>query len=295
MLAEAGFDDLLVANEVVSPAALGELVRAAALARVEVAVDAAEQVDRLESAAARAGVRVGVVIDVDVGQRRCGVAPGSPDVLALAHLVERAGSLHLRGIMGYDGHAQHDDLAARRRSTAHTAQVLAGERERLERAGHTIAVVTGGGTGTLAAAAAAGVLTEVQAGSYVLLDADYEPLVGFEPAVTCMATVISRRTPRDAVLDAGLKALAGAEFGLPVPRLPGVRALSLSDEHLTVATDEDVDLHLGDLVGLLPRHLDPTMDLHDLVVAQHPDGRLEPWPVAARSSLTRRVERQAAH
>ena len=109
-----------------------------------------------------------------------------------------------------------------------------------------------------------------------------------------MATVISRRTPRDAVLDAGLKALAGAELGLPVPRLPGVRALSLSDEHLTVATDEDVDLRLGDLVGLLPRHLDPTMDLHDVVVAQHPDGRLEPWPVAARSSLARRVERQAA-
>lgn len=290
VLAEAGVADILVANEVVHEAALRELVRAAALTRVEVAADHPEQVERLDATAAAAGVRVGIVLDVDVGQRRCGMTPATDAIPALAALVGQAPALDLRGLMGYDGHVQHDDAHARRRSTEHTAQVLAAERERLERAGHRIAVVTGGGTGTLEHAAQAGVLTEVQAGSYVLMDAEYDPLVGFEPAVTCVATVVSRRSPAEAVLDCGLKALSG-DAGLPVALTHGVTAVAASDEHLTVRVDAGVALEVGDPVAVLPRHLDPTMDLHDLVVARHDDGRLEAWPVAGRSSDRRRHER----
>ena len=123
--------------------------------------------------------------------------------------------------------------------------------------------------------------TEAQAGSYVLLDAAYDRMqLSFEPALFCVTTVISRPEPGRAVLDAGSKALA-TDQGLPVPVLPGLRVLGLSDEHACLAVLPGVSLTVGDKVFLIPSHVDPTVNLHDALYV-YDGARLARWPVDGR-------------
>ncbi len=268
LLAQAGIGDLLVANEVVAPAAVAELAEAAALVDVLVAVDSPLGLERSSGR---------VVVDIDVGQGRCGLAPGDPQVVALA----RAAGDRFAGLMGYDGHAQHADAPGRAESSGRAAALLAAERDRLAAEGIGCDIVSGAGSGTLADAARAGVLTEAQPGSYVLGDADYGRLgLGFSQAVWCAATVISRRGDV-AVLDAGLKQLS-AESGLP--QVEGAEVVGIADEHLTLRVDGG--FMLGEVVRVVPSHLDPTMNLHDAVIC---DGEL--WPVEGRLSLRERWTR----
>lgn len=269
VLARAGVDDILVANEVIDPVAADELRIAASLARVTVAVDSERGLELAGDAR--------VLIDVEVGQGRCGLAPGDPRIVALA----RAAGPRFGGLMGYDGHAQHDDAAGRAASSERVAALLAAERARLEAAGLAVGIVSGAGTGTLAAAARHGVLTEAQAGSYVLLDTEYGDLgLGFANAVVCVTTVISRRGAT-AVLNAGLKQLS-AESGLPRALRDDARVVGIADEHLTLALSDGCPLGVGDRVDVLPRHLDPTLAMHDALFA-----RGSPWPVSRASVGTR--------
>jgi D-serine deaminase-like pyridoxal phosphate-dependent protein len=279
VLAEAGFAGILVANEVVHPAALGDLAAAARRVEVSACADAPVHVERLGAVAAEHGVALGVLLDVDVGQHRCGLAPGSPELLAIAAQVGRTPGLRLEGLMGYDGHAQHRPTAAARSAAAQaTAAILAAERDRLTAAGHRVPVVSGGGTGTLQGSVAAGVLTEVQAGSYALMDVEYGAVgAPFERAVVCVATVISRHGAR-AVADAGLKALS-CEHGLPVAEADGVEVVAMADEHATLAVTGAGGPAVGDAVALVPHHLDPTVNLHAALHARHPDGAIERWAV----------------
>ena len=271
VLARAGIGDLLVANEVIDPVAVGELAEAAALVDVLVAVDSAAGLER-----ARRGARA---VDIDVGQGRCGLAPGDPLVVELA----RAAGERFAGLMGYDGHAQHLDAAERAASSAHVASVLAAERARLEAAGIAVEIVSGAGSGTLADAARAGVLTEAQPGSYVLGDADYGRLgLGFAQAVWCVATVVSRRGDT-AVLNAGLKHLS-AESGLPA--VEGAEVVGIADEHLTLRVRGTGFAHRSTASASCPSHLDPTMNLHDAVVCGD-----ELWPVEGRASVRERWTR----
>ena len=271
VLARAGIGDLLVANEVIDPVAVAELAEAAALADVLVAIDSPAGLRALDGIAAR------VLVDVDVGQGRCGVAPGDPAVVALA----RAAGDRFAGLMGYDGHAQHADAGARTASTVAVAALLAAERARLEAEGIAVGIVSGAGSGTLADAAGAGVLTEAQPGSYVLGDADYGRLgLGFAQAVWCEATVISRRGDV-AVLNAGLKHLS-AESGLP--RVAGAEVVGIADEHLTLTVAGG--FAIGSTARVVPSHLDPTMNLHDAVVCGD-----ELWPVEGRASVSERWAR----
>ncbi len=276
VLARAGIGDLLVANEVIDEVAAAELAEAAALVDVLVAVDS---VQGLERASGR------VLVDIDVGQGRCGLAPGDPQVVALA----RAAGDRFGGLMGYDGHAQHAGAAARAESSARVAAVLAAERDRLRAEGLAVPIVSGAGSGTLADAARAGVLTEAQPGSYVLGDGDYGRLgLGFAQAVWCVATVISRRGDT-AVLNAGLKHLS-AESGLPA--VAGATVVGIADEHLTLrlrGQSPESQFALGATVRIVPSHLDPTLNLHDAAVCGD-----ELWPIDGRASVRERWSRVSA-
>ncbi len=271
VLARAGIGDLLVANEVLAPVAVGELAEAAALVDVLVAVDSEEGLRALD------GIDARVLVDVDVGQGRCGLAPGDPRVVELA----KAAGARFAGLMGYDGHAQHADAGERTASSVEVAALLDAERGRLEAAGIPVPIVSGAGSGTLADAARCGVLTETQPGSYVLGDADYGRLdLGFAQAVWCVATVVSRRADT-AVLDAGLKHLS-AESGLPA--VEGAEVVGIADEHLTLRVRDG--FMIGSTVRVVPSHLDPTLNLHDAVVCA---GDL--WPVEGRASVSERWTR----
>jgi D-serine deaminase-like pyridoxal phosphate-dependent protein len=287
-LAEAGFADILIANQVVDGLGLSLLCQAATKARLSVAVDDVVQVDRLDQAALASGVEIGVLIEIDVGLRRSGLEPESTELPTIAREIDRASSLRLLGFQGYEGHAvMEPKRSVRKTLVVRAAHVLERERERLTRLGFDCEVVSGGGTGTLDLAADVGVLQEVQAGSYVLMDARYAELdIPFVPALYCCATVLSRHGTR-VVLNAGLKSLS-AEHGAPA--VPGMEVLELSDEHVSAELLPGVDVSVGDQVLLIPNHIDPTINLHDVLFVLGENGEMEEWPVDGRRAFLHRYE-----
>jgi D-serine deaminase-like pyridoxal phosphate-dependent protein len=282
VLARSGFADILIANQVVDPTALDEAAEAASQARLTVVVDHEAQIDMLARAADRHHVPIGVLIELDVGAGRCGLPLGDASLVPLAERITEHGSLSFRGLQAYEGHAVHRDSREVRATLVRQAAFqIEHEQARLAAAGFSCPVVSGGGTGTYDLAAQAGTLTEVQAGSYVLMDGRYGTLdLPFEPALYCVATVISRRHSR-AVLNVGLKELT-VEYGMPVMQTPGARVTALSDEHAQVCLTAGHDaLDIGDKVLLIPAHVDPAVNLHDRLFAWTGTGFTE-WKVDGR-------------
>jgi len=249
-LARAGLgEDLLLANESVDEDRLRALATSGA--RVTVAVDSEATID----AAVHAGIR-DVLVDVNVGMPRCGVPADRAG--ALADLA-RSHGLTVRGAMGYEGHAVLvADRAERSKLTADAMAVLA-------RAHDAVGgeIVSAGGTGTYDVNETA---TEIQAGSYALMDTAYAHLdLPFEHALAVVATVI-HTNPKWSVADCGLKAL-GMDHG--DPSIDGARVLFCSDEHVTFTTD--VPLAVGERVLVRPAHVDPTVAYHEaLQIADGP-------------------------
>jgi D-serine deaminase-like pyridoxal phosphate-dependent protein len=262
-MASAGLgDDLLLANEVVDASRLGALVRDGA-ARVTVAVDSEETI----AAAARAGVRE-VLVDVNVGLPRCGCSPDDAGRLG-DHA--RAAGLTVRGVMGYEGQVtvivDRDERGAAVEKAM--TKLLAAHRD----VGGD--VVSAGATVTYDLNTWA---TEVQAGSYALMDTTFAPMVPeFRQALAVVATVISV-SPRWAVCDAGLKSL-GMDHGNPA--IDGAEVLIVSDEHITFAPGDPV--RVGDRVHVRPAHVDPTVAYHEAIHVVGGDGAvLDTWPVDLR-------------
>jgi len=274
---------ILLANE---PVGSGKCDRLAALARgreIIAAVDSDAGVDELAGAARRAGVRIGVLVDINVGQMRCGVEPG-PDAVRLARRVAHTAGLALRGLMGYEGHVQPVADRAERETRARRAMgELVGMAQLLRDAGLPCEIVSGGGTGTYDISGRVDGVTEVQAGSYVLMDSDYGRLdLPFEQAFWVLGTVISRPDPTRCVADCGHKAVT-KDHGLPAVRdLEGATVVALNDEHATIALPAGASLQVGDRVFLRPSHTDPTINLHDVFYAIEGDRVVDVWPIAAR-------------
>lgn len=260
-LAAAGLGtDLLLANEVVDPQRLNRLARLDA--RVTIAVDS----DATVELAARAGLRE-VLVDVDVGMPRCGCPPS--DAGRLAERADAQG-LTVRGVMGYEGHVVGlPDREAR-------MQLCAAAMERLAEAHAAVggAVVSAGGTGTYDVNTLA---TEIQAGSYLLMDTAYARLdIPFRQALSVVATVISV-SGGHAVADCGLKAL-GMDHGNP--HIEGAAVWFCSDEHLTFAPEKPV--RVGQRVLVKPAHVDPTVACHESMFLVDGDEVLDEWPVDLR-------------
>ncbi|MEO1056930.1 MAG: alanine racemase [Actinomycetota bacterium] len=235
-------DDLLLANESLDVARLGALD-----ADVTVAVDSHPVLD----AAIDGGVRR-VLIDIDVGLPRCGC-----DVETGARLADRAraAGLDVRGVMGYEGHLMMVHDRAERTGKVERAMTILTEAH--ERIGGDI--VSGGGTGTFDTNTWC---TEIQAGSYCLMDTQYAELdLPFEQALGVVATVISISSKGWIIADAGLKAF-GMDHGNPTWVGPG-EVLFCSDEHITLLPEERSDWSVGDRVLLHPAHVDPTVARHE--------------------------------
>jgi D-serine deaminase-like pyridoxal phosphate-dependent protein len=284
VLAERGFGDILVANQVVGGPALAALGRAAQRSAVTVVVDDLEHVRLLSAQARRDGVRFGVLIEIDVGLHRCGLSPGSERVLTIAGAVRGTEELTLRGLQGYEGQAVLlTSRAERREHVWRAAEILAAERDRLLAAAHQCPVISGGGTGTLDLAVEAGVLTEIQAGSYVLMDSHYARLdLPFEQALFILSTVISRPRRETAVIDAGLKAMT-TEHGLAMVIGDGLELTRLSDEHGWLNVAGNASPRIGDRLMLVPSHVDPCLNLHDVLFSWAGEAStLEAWPVDGR-------------
>ena len=266
-LAAAGLgDDLLLANETVDEDHLREVVDGGG--RITVAVDSSETVE----VAARAGVTE-VLIDVDVGMPRCGCRPEDAGTLADA---ARAAGLEVRGVMGYEGHLMTADPATKAERVAASMALLT--------AAHAAVggeVVSGGGTGTYAVNRAC---TEIQAGSYALMDTSYGATdVPFEQALRLLTTVVSvHRQGGWAVLDGGLKAL-GMDHGNPTVDARGGEVWFCSDEHTTYSPADGSPLpKVGDRVTMVPAHVDPTVAYHERFHVVSGGEVVDVWPIDLR-------------
>ena len=282
-LAEGGVHDITITNQVIAHPKLLRVARLAAHlqtqgGRLALAVDSAEGIQRLAEAMAQAApqARIDVLVEIDVGQGRCGVPPGAP-ALALAQAVARLTQLRFAGLHAYHGRAQHlRGAAERRESIAAAVQAARHTRDLITAAGLPVPLVTGSGTGTLVHEAASGVYGELQAGSFLFMDADYarnerEPAQPvFEQSLFVKTQVISA-CGSHAVCDAGHKSHA-IDSGLPtVALLPPGRALRYAnggDEHGVLYADGPQARlpALGQMLWLVPGHCDPTVNLHNFLI-----------------------------
>lgn len=281
--------DILVANEVVTPDKCRRLAALARTARLTVAVDSTAGLEAVAAAAAGAGVSVHVLVDVNVGQNRCGVAPGD-QALRLARAVHASDAVVLDGVMGYEGHVQPmAGRQAREEAARKAMQGLVATAELIRSSGLPCGIVSAGGTGTFDISGRVTGVTEIQAGSYVLMDSDYGRLdLPFEQALFVLGTVVSRPSADRVIADCGHKACS-KDHGLPsVEGIEGAVVAGLNDEHATITVPADSRLKVGDRLRLRPSHVDPTVNLHDVLYAVDGERVVGVWAVEARGYKTER-------
>jgi D-serine deaminase-like pyridoxal phosphate-dependent protein len=274
----AGIGDVLLSNEIAGLDKARRLAAIAGAATVAVCVDDAQQVAELAEATVEAGTSLAVLIEVVTG-RRCGIATVA-EAEQLADAIHAAPGLELRGLQAYAGAAQH--LRTRGEREAAIAATL--ERAAPIRDALGVEHVTGAGTGTFPIEVASGFWTEIQPGSYVLMDADYvlndEP-PPFAQALHVLGRVISSHADR-VVVDVGLKAVA-VDSGPPVAP-DGLEPIGLSDEHAILAVAGGAPRRLGAPIRLVPGHCDPTVNLHDWIVGVRGDVVEDVLAVEARGA-----------
>ncbi len=289
---QAGVTDIHISNQIAGPAKAALLAQMALHGRFSVCVDDAQQVADLAAATAAQGSRLAVFAEIDIGQGRCGVAD-APAVLRLLDALAPHPQLRFAGLQAYHGGVQHvrshaERQAAARRAGERTAAVVAA----LAAAGVACPVVTGGGSGSVEFDLAGGVYTELQPGSYVFMDGDYgrnqtDGALRFDHSLFLASTVMSQGGGGRCILDAGLKSLA-VDSGLPTVWQQGAASSSLTytaanDEHGIVRlADGTAPPPLGSQLLLVPGHCDPTLNLHDQLVAVRGGVVQALWPVAAR-------------
>jgi D-serine deaminase-like pyridoxal phosphate-dependent protein len=294
---DGGITDVLITNEVVGARKLRRLAETALAhpdSRLGVCADDIGVVRQLAEICTQTGARVDVYVELDVGQNRCGLL-NSKDVVDLARAVVASPRLNFMGLHAYAGSAQHRRGVPERRAAVEAAAQRAHDaRAALRASDLPCERITGGGTGTYLYEAASAVFNEVQPGSYVLMDSDYarnavDPEAPrFEHALALLTTVMSLRSAdgnERATLDAGLKSFS-TDSGPALPTFAGWRPYAVSDEHTVLhKTGDGPAIRLGDKALLVPGHCDPTVALHDWIVAVRNGVVEDVWPVDARGAL----------
>ena len=291
-LIAGGITDVLIANEVVGTPKVKLLAELNQRAHVAVCADDAGNVAALDAAARAAGVTLDVLVEIDVGAGRCGVPPGAPAV-ALAAQIAACRNLRFAGLQAYQGSAQHiRKVSARRDAIARAVEHVRTTTRLLGTAGIACNYVTGAGTGSYMFEAASSVYHELQAGSYIFMDADYAKndwtesgIPQFEHSLFVWTTVMSAPAPERAIVDAGLKA-SSIDSGMPrVAGYADVEFVKASDEHGVLQITGATRFKVGDKLRLIPGHCDPTVNLYDWFVCMR-NGRVEAlWPITARGAV----------
>jgi D-serine deaminase-like pyridoxal phosphate-dependent protein len=285
VMVAGGVRDVLIANQIVGRQKIERLVALAHHADLMVAVDAAHNVQELSDAAQATNVSLRALVEVDIGQHRCGVQPGEP-ALILAQQVTKSPGLKFSGLMGYEGHLVFVPSVEERAHRVHAdLQALLDTVSFIESRGLPVEIVSAGGTGTAMITGRLPRITEIQAGSYVFMDGRYKTIEGvdFDCALTLLTTIVSRPRPDRIIIDAGMKTLTH-EFGLPrFKERDDLELLGLSEEHGTVKlNDPSVSLKPGEKLEIIPSHGDTTLNIHDYYHGVR-NGRVETvWLIAAR-------------
>ena len=277
---EAGIDDLFVVNTIAGPDKMRALAELAREAKIRVAVDDAANADALSKAAVAAGSTLGIMIEVDTGMDRAGVDDGDA-ALALARHVLGLPNLRFDGLTGYEGHCSltpERDLRLEKQRAA--MALFTGVADRLIAAGIPVPVLSAGGTGTWEWTAAHPRLTEVQAGTYAVMDMFHGHMSpGFEHSLTVQATVISRPHGH-AIVDAGNKSMGAGGLSTMVG-FP-YEAFRFDEEHGIFNVPDDTPLKVGDSVALVPGYSPGTVNWYDAYHVVKDDVVVDIWPVVPR-------------
>ena len=288
VMAAGGVRDILIANQIVGDPKIARLVNLRPHADVIVAVDGEPNVRALDAAARAKGVRVRVVVEVNVGMNRAGVDPGEPAV-RLASLVHRCEGLQLAGVMAWEAHTLGiADPDEKRRAIHRAVGLLVDSARRCRGADLPVEIVSCGGTGTYTVTAEVPGVTEIQAGGGILGDVHYRTHMGVdhEYALTVLSTVTSRPTPMRIICDAGKKTMS-SDAAVPEPiGVEHVTRVGLSAEHARIELSEpDETINVGDKLEFVVGYSDTTVHLHNEVYGIR-DGRVEvAWPLLGRGEL----------
>ena len=279
VMAAAGMDGLFVVNTVAGTAKLGLLAEVARERSVLVALDETENARAVAAAAREKGSVVGILVEVDTGMDRAGV--DTPAAAAeLAGLVSRLEGARLEGVTGYEGHCSLEDDVARRRDLQRKAmERLLAARDAIRHSGLDCRVVSAGGTRTWWLTAATEGVTEIQAGTYTVMDAFHSGLEGgFEHSLRVAATVISR-APGRLIVDAGNKTVAAPTLARILGR--DERVLRFDEEH-GIFVAEGREPRVGAVVELIPGYAPTTVNNFDVIHVVEDDRVVDLWPVLPR-------------
>jgi D-serine deaminase-like pyridoxal phosphate-dependent protein len=285
VMARGGIRDILIANQVVGAKKIMRLMDLLAISDVKVAVESEANLAQLSEAARDRGKTLSVLIEVDVGMNRCGVKTAE-EAVSLAKKIDKAPGIKLAGIMGYEGHIIFTfDREEREKAARGCMEALVGVAKRLEKEGFPIGIVSGGGTGTYDMSSKVEGVTEIQAGSYLTMDATYGYLnLGFAQALTLLTTVIAVHGDH-VILDCGMKSITH-EFGMPqVLGIKDAAISSLSEEHGHMTVPEKTRMAIGDKIEVVPTHGCTTINLHDKFYIVRADTVEAEWEIAARGKF----------
>jgi D-serine deaminase-like pyridoxal phosphate-dependent protein len=279
VLVRAGVDHILIANEIAGTTKIDQFAELARHAEVIVAVDHIDTVRALADASVRHSVPLDVLVDVDIRLQRCGVSPGD-DVLQLTRQVIACG-LRFRGLMGYEGRLPFAPGAEKENALAEAMQKLLGSKQLLEANNIAVELVSVGSTGSSSMIGRHPGITEIQPGSFIVMDTAYRSLCDdFDPALTILATVISKRDGERIVLDAGVKSVS-TDRGLPtIKNLNGMRVHKVNAEHTIVTLlDPSMRMDVGDQVEMWVPCGDTTVFLHDVMYGVRGDSVEEQFSI----------------
>ena len=250
--------------------------------------DNEEAIHRLAQAAFGAGQTLKLLVDIDIGHHRTGILPGKP-AAALAALIAKSPNLEFAGIQGYAGHLMHvADRAERQAGLAAGLEQLRLTRDLLRGMGLAPGIVTGGGTGSFDIDPAQQVLTELQAGSYIFMDRQYNEVWAepddappFETSLFVLSRVVSANHPGMATTDAGLKAFA-TDAGAPVVSFgPDATYSFFGDEYGRITLAENARVKPGDAVACIAPHCDPTVNLYGHYLVVRGGELVDRWPIVS--------------
>lgn len=288
-LVDAGVKDVLVSNQVVDPKKIDRLAQLAKKARVLVCVDDMDNVAALSVAATMHSVTIECLVEIDCGAGRCGVLWGDP-VVAIAQKIAGSAGLVFSGIQAYQGGAQHiHDFSERKAKIDVAVKQVSDTIDMLKDEGLECDIVGGAGTGSYYFEGSSGIYNEMQCGSYIFMDADYQRVKDqsgcliseFDNSLFILTSVMSKAKAEMAICDAGLKAQS-VDSGLPVIfGRDDIEYIKCSDEHGVIA-DPNNTLKLNDRLKLVPGHCDPTCNLYDWYVCVRDDRVESLWPITAR-------------
>jgi D-serine deaminase-like pyridoxal phosphate-dependent protein len=281
-MARADVGEVLLSSQTVVPEKLAVLAEAARIGPVLVALDSPVAADRLSEALGAAGSSVGVLVEIDVGMGRGG-ARSIEAAAELAMHVAGTDSLELRGVMGYEGHAVLErDPQVRSDLAVAAASALAVAAAALHELGFAIEIVSAGGTNTYDATGLHPDITEIQAGTYALMDTAYHPYAPrFSPALSVLGTVVARHDRR-IILDCGTKVLGTLDFAAPSPADPDVRLQEIHEEHCLLDVVDGAGPALGDRVELVAAYCGGTANLNDRYHVVQDGVVVDVWPIVAR-------------